>query len=441
MKYINKRQNPISHVSEEHLDNLFRLLAKKFSENWLATKGDHPLQILWNRKDWLATTELFLLAASIYNLEMIDSRWVNDQIKNAKQDNENTRKGAFFELISLEGILNRRLPLKPAVRDQAGYDGILKLKDKGEMILSIKNYSLSYHHRTFLERCKIFESKFINILKNKNIRNVLALIDIPKNYPSERDWGELENSIDRVLSNYNGSLLPAIANDTWTIFFKEMKDDENILDEKYNHSYTLIITSPYHKNEHNNIYSKLQSSCHNLIKANVMESDKRINCILIHVPLTVSVKNCVQWTNDYFCDYPDDPISCIIYYQPAVVSNIEKNTSHIHHCVSFSARNRYFDFSKKHGAIGLQFPVGTHGFEPTCLQLTNEKGETLSINERYIFQSGNHFYKMKADKSGSFYGTMKNQGAGIYNHLIWETDGRVIDLGGIIPDTHDLLII
>jgi hypothetical protein len=441
MKYINKRQNPITHISEELLDKLFCLLAEKYSEEWLFAKRGHPLQILWNRKDWISTTELFLLAASICNLERIDPSWTNDQIKNTKQGNENTRKGAFFELISLEGMFNSKLSVKPAIRNQAGYDGVLKFKNNGEIILSIKNYNLSYHHRSFLERCRIFENTFTNILKSKNVRNVLALIGIPKNYPSEADWKNLENCIDPVLSKYNGALLPIIANDSWTIFLKEMKDDEQSFDDKYNHSYTLIITSPYHKNEHKNIYSKLHLACHNLIKARIAENDKRLNCILIHVPITVSVKKCLQWTKDYFQDYPDDPISCVIYYQPAIVSDIEKNTSHIHHCVSFAARNRYFDFSKEYRAISLQFPVGTHGYEPTSLQFTNEKGEILNIDERYIFQSGNHFYKMKTDESGSFGGTMKNQGSGICNHLIWETDGGSIDFSGIIPDTHDLLII
>lgn len=441
MKYINKIQNPISNVSKEKLDELFCLLAKKYSEKWLCTKEGNPLQTLWNRKDWISTIELFLLAASIDNLAKIDQNWTNNQIQITKQDNENTRKGAFFELISLEGILNSGLPVKPAIRNQAGYDGLLKFKNNGEIILSIKNYNLSYHHRSFLERCGTFEKKITNILKSKNIRNILVMIDIPQKYPSEADWKELENFIAPILSKYNGNLLPIITKEGWTIFLKEMKDDKQLFDDKYNHSYTLIITSPYHKNEHENIYSKLQNACSNLIKANILENDKNLNCILIHLPITVSVNKCIQWTNDYFKDYLNDPISCVIYYQPAIASDINKNTSYLNHCVGFAARNRYFDFSGKYGAINFQFPVGTHSHEPTSLLITNGKGETLNIDERYIFQSGHHFYKMGIDKSGAFLGTMNNQGSGIYNHLICDVGDKIINLQGIIPDTHDLLII
>lgn len=428
MKHINKRQNPLTHIPENFLDNLFDLLIQKYSENWLNKSDNHPLQILWKRKDWLSTTELFLLAASICNLERIDSKWVDEQIENSKQTNQNTHKGAFFELISLESILNSKLSVKPAVKNQPGYDGIVKLRNGSEIILSIKNYNLSKSHKTFIERSEKFEIYFINLLKQLKICNIQATIDIATNYPNEEDWQKLEKGIETLLLKYDGSLTFSRINDSWAIFLKEMTDDKQTFDDKYFNSYTLMIHSTYHKNEHNNIYSKLESACHNLIKANIKESDKSLNCLLIHVPISVSIDNCIKWTKDYYKDYPDDPISCVFYYQPAVVSDFEENSSRIHHCLALAPRERYFDFGEKNGVATFRFPVGTHGYEPTVLKFTNEKGETLPITERYIFQSGSHYYKMIENKPDQFSGFMMNQGYGIYNHLIWETGKKLLNL-------------
>jgi len=445
VKYIKQRQNPISHVPQETMDKLFGLLVDKYSETWLRTKGYHPVRALWDRKDWLSTTELFLLAASIRNLDKIDTKWTEDQIAISKMANENTRKGAFFELISLEGIFNstqsnsKLLSIEPARKNQQGHDGLIRFRDGSHVVLSIKNYNLSAHHKAFLGRCKEFEGFIENLMKELKIFNIQVMIDSLAGYPTTKQWKILEERIPGILALFDGTSRSYTINDDWVVFTKRIEDEQEFRPEYV--SYIIIIISPYHKNEHDNLYSKFQSACSNLVQAKICESEDNINCILMHIPDTVSVDKCIEWTNIYYKDFPNDPISGVVFYQPTVVSDVEANTSHVHHCVAYAVRERFDAFSGKHGDITMQFPVGTHGSKSSNLQFTNEKGENLIVNDRYIFQSGELFYRMLRDSSGYLYGTMKNRGSGIRYHLVVGEDVNSFTLQGIIPPSHDLLIL
>jgi hypothetical protein len=269
----------------------------------------------------------------------------------------------------------------------------------------------------------------------------MTIIDMPVSFPTEADWNELEEGFKTILPKYSGVLEGHVINGKCNVFLKKMEDEHQSFDEDNNLSYTLIILSAYHKNEFDNVYTKLQSSCANLIKAGIAENNNRINCILAKVPLSISLDKCVEWTNNYFDDYPDDPISCVFYYQPSVVSSFSDNSSHINHSIDFAYRKRYDAFAKSNHALHFYHPVGTHCKTSTLLKFVNEEGVELGFNDRYLFQTGEHYYIMKQDSSGAYWGEFHNQGSGIRNHLILNRNGNKFTFQGIFPPSLDLLIL
>ncbi len=68
----------------------------------------------------------------------------------------------------------------------------------------------------------------------------------------------------------------------WTIMIQPMLDPNVQYHPDYN-TYTTIITSIYHVNEHNNLFSKLQDACANLSKHSNLENDNLINALYTYI--------------------------------------------------------------------------------------------------------------------------------------------------------------
>lgn len=94
------RQNSLK-ISSQELDKVLELVEGTFEKEWLEMKEEHPLRELWDRRDALATNELFSLGTCIERLNFIDTEWVKKQIHIIKTGPANNRIGAFFEILGL----------------------------------------------------------------------------------------------------------------------------------------------------------------------------------------------------------------------------------------------------------------------------------------------------------------------------------------------------
>lgn len=64
-----RNYQPYHKDKQEVFERILSDIALLFNEKWLNKGGKHPLQILWNRPDYLASEELFFLAL-VYKLQI-----------------------------------------------------------------------------------------------------------------------------------------------------------------------------------------------------------------------------------------------------------------------------------------------------------------------------------------------------------------------------------
>jgi len=106
-------------------NSLLFTMVQILGEDWIEQDKGHLLQKLWRRKDFLATTELLNLAYSINNINKINPKWLQGQIKKVKSDDINNVKGALFEIIGFGYLMNPSYKIELASDGNPGIDGTI----------------------------------------------------------------------------------------------------------------------------------------------------------------------------------------------------------------------------------------------------------------------------------------------------------------------------
>lgn len=151
MDYLQKRRHNLNKVKVEEA---FATLVKFYTLEWLERANGHAIQILWSRKDFIATNELYALGRSLLKLSQIDLHWTRTQVKLSKTTDKNNSQGALFEIFGLSLFETKGQSVKPAFLNQAGYDGTIHCPNGKQIRLSIKNYSISRAQAIFEEKAK-----------------------------------------------------------------------------------------------------------------------------------------------------------------------------------------------------------------------------------------------------------------------------------------------
>jgi hypothetical protein len=56
-------------------------IARQFGHRWLLARGTNPIQLLWKRRDALATNELLILGDAVEAFETTDVAWLRQQVR------------------------------------------------------------------------------------------------------------------------------------------------------------------------------------------------------------------------------------------------------------------------------------------------------------------------------------------------------------------------
>lgn len=442
MAFIERRRHNLK-ASAEEIEKVLESLAHHFSLKWLTKRGSHPLQKLWERTDELATHELYFFGTCLLRMYHLSPKFVKKQISHIKSDTINNQLGAFFEIIGL-GILNSKDQItEPTKGNNPGFDGIIHLSKEKDMRISLKNYGLSSTHRQFLENCKKLEKLIVKGLKERKISPIQIVIDSPFEYPSDKSWESLFHNFPIILDQLQGDSRFVLFDKIWMVMWGDLIKEKGELD-KYQNSYTLIVSSVLHKNERKNLFDKIDSACNNLLKHSDIENDQIENAVFIHLPESASILQCEESVKGYFELYPDKPITLVILFQPTVATDFDKNVNFIHHCFKVIYRNNTIPGELKWN-IDLNIPVGKIG-DPTQEKLVIEKDgktETHDLKDRYFFQCGNHYLLAKKESNGSFNGYPMIIASGIFEHSVFKLfpDQPSMTFSGKFAPHHTLLIL
>jgi hypothetical protein len=450
MKYFKNKQS--IGIPDEEMEKAFEAFVRSMSEEWLLKNNYHPLRELWKRGDTFAISEIYSLGTAINELATIDSTWLNKQIKLMKSAERNNHRGAFTEVLSIPLLNGKNHPAIPTKSNQPGYDALLSLSSSEKSIrVSIKNYGQSKHEETFVKWASKTEELIKKLLEKYQYYPVTVWIDCPTNYPSEDKWKMLHSHLDNIFKTKKGATEPfsALCTDVpeWIIIISPHIASQGQFHPNYN-SYTFVLSSVYHQNENENLLSKIQDACYNLSKYSAIEDEKVKNFLFIHLSPLASIAKCKEWLDYYFTEYPDKPISAVLLYQPSVGTNLETGKSGInHYFYPYLRQERINGWLPSGFHFTFEIPIGMVSTEPLnySLNFTHPDGkkEMISVDDRYMYQRGNHYIQMQPDGKGGYTGNISQLVPGVFSHVVIEFPDQPNKavITGKFPPNDELLIL
>lgn len=442
MRYLDKRQDPIENTPPEEKEAYFQEIVNEFSLPWLIQKGPHPVQRLWQRKDWLATCELYTLGNAILKLKKRGIDWVKDKIRLIMGEDANNRVGAFNELIGSSYFVHDTVNIILAKRSQKAYD--VTVEDEGgfQKKISLKKYGPSVHEGVFIRESQICEDLIKRTLIRSKTPPLQVCISLGKYFETEEEWTLLRKALNEILKGFRG------INESYEIDSSAVIDLNPINDEEYFSngrvaSYKVIVTSPYHRNEKINLFAKLDQAFSKLARYAGGNLLSDIFVVYINLPITASAVSYSTWAEDYLKRPHAKRLSSIVIHQPFVLDDRVRRISGLSHFFSVKINSDFKALlgKKPHLILKIVIPVGVESKVPPHYDMVLN-GDVQTIKGRYVFQRGHLFKKAKRDSLGDLIGTVSKQPPGVIEHLVIEPrDGKGFYVSGIFPNTNELLIL
>ncbi len=195
--YLSTRLNVVQ-VPPEELNAKLAALAEAFDEAWLASEGDHPLQVRWRRNDVLSTNELLTFGDAVERLGEEDAGWLADQVNKIKTGDAGQCAGAVFEIFALNFFAREACQVIPATDSMPGFDGTVLMKDGARILVSVKNHGLSAREQAFLANARAFDEGFKAELVSRRLRDV-DLNVLASKHLADADFAQLRTDLAACL--------------------------------------------------------------------------------------------------------------------------------------------------------------------------------------------------------------------------------------------------
>gem|GEM_PF-5763739 len=400
---ILKRQNPIEQdVTDEEVYKILDKVSESFGPDWIQCKGDHPLQRLWKRKDWLSTIELYTLGKALDRLQSAYPAWVHHQVELAKSDDLNARKGAFFELIGVSMLSTTDGTCAvPTLPDAPGIDCSLKFGPRTFLRLNLKCFGFTATHIDFLAKMNGINQLLREELDKRRFKPVTVMAFSEGVYPSDEQWAQLEDAIR--------SLPPACPDEPiclknyqyWDLILAPLSLQQyELASDRL--SYTFQGSCTYHRNEVRNIRSKLESGFSDLRKAARDDGIEYSDVLFVRIPVSVSLTSVQEVAEQLFNDYVFEHVTGVLLYQPDVAFTKLGGNRALHHCIRFIRNPKSEDCSKYRifDKLHMSIPIGIITQEPVSTALTNGS-DVHHLSSCYFFQKGEIFAKAMLDETTS----------------------------------------
>jgi hypothetical protein len=439
--YLSERQNAVTTANPAELEGMLAAIARNFGLGWLTQSGNNPVQILWNRRDALATNELLNFGNAIAEFETVDANWLDRQVDVIKTSDAGNRAGAIFELLALNFFRAAGNKVIPSPGNNPGYDGIVELKDGSSLVVSLKNHGLSSNENDFIKKAAALDQKFQEWLQQQALNGVEVRIFLAE-HPFASDWRELEADLKYILENIKTKpQAEIVTKGRWEIVFKDVDPQYSPL-SKHHLTSSFFIWTTAHQNEQVNFMESIRRGVQNLIKHTKNMSASNCPALFVRLSATASMKKCAEWADAYFKEYPNEPIGLIFLYQVAVVT--EKNSSFISHCIVPVFGPTLRSWAAPVNAPPRRLPnmtvaVGVMLSEPSKKVVMTDRGQ-IALDDSYTYQRADIYrhYKMGAQPLNM---NLSNPAPGVMIHAEVEIGGESGALKMIAPVQADLLLL
>ena len=422
--YLSMRLNVVQ-VAPEELNAKLAALAEAFDEAWLASEGDHPLQILWRRNDVLATNELLNFGDAVERLGQEDAGWLADQVNKIRTGDAGQCAGAVFEIFALNFFAREACQVIPAPDSMPGFDGTVLMKDGARILVSVKNHGLSAREQAFLADARAFDEGFKTELVSRRLRDV-DLNVLAAKHLAEPDFAQLRTDLAHCLDELPAGAGYRPLERPYTIIMRQMTAEAGEL-SPFGQSSSCRVMSPMAKNEQLNFLEAIRKGCENLYTHTKAETGDVCRMIILRLSNAASVARCVEWANWYFQEHAEAPVDVILLYQTAVVTDVIADTSRISHNVTAILGPRFATWRTKTDGSQRQLPdmrflVGTVSTGQSRMLLMAGDTEAADLSDHYVYQRTDVFQRMIVTAAG-VEGTLSNPAPGVLVHAVFEENG------------------
>ncbi len=385
MKKIN-RQIP------QDLDKLkvleaIRILEKKFGKKWLTKNKKHPLRELWKRKDFLSTSELYVIGLGLKKLlENNEREWLENFVKEVKKlKNIRQLKALCYELFIYTLIENKTRLSKPK---QPAFDLTIFTKTQ-DIRVSIKRLTESDIFIKLKDEFRKCEEYFIQLLNeyDENGYQIILRFDEYKRFSLQKCKGLIQEGL---LKKQN------LVSKDQSLFIKRIKCKNGSILSSKKRSYLINLIIKKNKKEEERFFNLFKGAIKNLKKGAIrnlkqIESNKNnINMIIIGLPEYISFDVATNWIQNEFNKGIYSSISGVLLTRYLPIHDIKKNTNHLNLEFKFIYNNEAKYKLSKNNLIRLTLPIGTISQgEIITYSLISENSEiTFKSNDYYLFQNG-----------------------------------------------------
>jgi len=435
--WIGKRISPVPDGDQAELNSKLNALVKCFDLNWLQAIGQNPIQILWQRKDCFATSELLLLGEAIEKLLPVDHDWVARRVRRIKTRQPSERIGDVFELVGLGMLSDSNQKVYPARENQPGFDGLITTKNCANWYFSMKNYGISRSEEGFRTWCQKTTDKFVAFLEAWKL-NGLHLCIQANEFPSPTKWQELLSKFDETLAKQLVSALrEEITDGYWTLRVLEVPFSNDLASGRT--SYQTTVLAPFHANEKVNLLSQIADGAANFEKhaASFTETDS-FKCLFLCLSATASPLSCQEWCRQYFLENSTSTIDVIAGYQISICNTGPENEPSIFHLMFSEPRPGLFSsLTDLENMPNLNVLIGRVASSEREITFANSQKKIL---DHYVFQRGDIYCRPKIGLDGSLVGEMRYVADGVQVHCFFgDRNSNLTSSGNLLP-SHQVLL-
>jgi len=152
---MSKRQNPTS-FAETDFQERFDFLREFVGHRWLKKRHGKPrlFKNLWERADFLASTELFTIAEALREFDKPDFReWIDDYRNLLKSADGNALISRTHELVSAYAFCNQDQTVALCPPGYPGYDFTVSC-DQSSLRVSCKRILVTESEKLFHNTCE-----------------------------------------------------------------------------------------------------------------------------------------------------------------------------------------------------------------------------------------------------------------------------------------------
>ena len=441
LDHLSHRETAGLNGNHAELNAKLEAIVRNFDIGWLASEGKNPLQILWKSRDALATNELLNFGDAIENFETLDAGWLRVQAGLIKNGDEGNRAGAIFELLGLNVFVSAGSKVVPSAGSNPGYDGVVELPDKSSLLVSIKNHGMTSYEKSFRKNAEELDGQFRAWL-TRHAQSGIELRILCQNNLDDKAWGDLKQDVINILNGrLDGTADSYVVQGEWWIELRHIAPEFHPLSRR-NISSVIFICTRAHEREQDKFIEDLRKGCSNLDRHTKGRPDNACPVLFVRLCANASIKNCTDWTRDYFNDFPNERIGLIILYQASVVTS--ETSSSLSHYILPIQGPKFLSWANPEGQPSRKLPNATFLIgvilDRVAQKVIQHDAGQILLNDTYVYQRAD-IYRFYKRKDPEFQVHLSNPAPGIKIHAEIEKDGQVTVVQMIAPDKSELLLL